>query len=431
MAKPLNILFVSSEVEPFAKTGGLGEVSRALPQMVREMKHEIRIMMPRYGFISDRRFLLHDVLRLREIPIPTAYDTKIGSVNSSFVNSIKTKVQVYFLANKEYFGSRQGLYVNPKSNKEYVDNDERFIFFCRGVLETLKLLGWQPDIIHCNDWQTGLIPVYLKTLYKDDEFFKNIKTVFTIHNLAYQGIFPQASFLKTGLPQEVFGINGVEFYGKMNCMKAGLLYSDIITTVSEKYAKEICSSEDYGCGLEGILHKRKSNLYGILNGIDEELWNPETDKFITQRYDSDSIEGKQENKRELLSKFGLEYQEGVPLIGMVSRLVDQKGIDLIKEISDKFMKMDIQLIVLGTGEERYQDFFAKLRKKYPKKEIQGLPGVPHRQLQGALRGLAGRGRVREQRRRGAPDGEGSHKRIVAWAEDRDGSTRRSVGIRAG
>ncbi len=230
------------------------------------------------------------------------------------------------------------MYISPDSKKDYVDNDVRFIFFCRGVLETLKRLGWQPDIIHCNDWQTGLIPAYIKTIYNHDPFFKHIKTVFTIHNLAYQGTFPASSFEKTGLPASEFGKEGVEFYGKLNFMKSGLVYSDVITTVSEKYAEEICSTEEFGCGLEGVLQKRKSHLHGIINGIDYSIWNPETDDLIVKRYDIRTLEGKLDNKKELLSQFGLTYKENVPLIGIISRLVDQKGLDLIKEIADDLMK---------------------------------------------------------------------------------------------
>ena len=366
MSKPLNILFVSSEVEPFAKTGGLADVSGTLPQVIKDQGHEIRIIMPRYGSISERKFKLHDVIRLKDIEVPIGKEKKTANVNSSFIANVKSKVQVYFLANKELY-ERAGIYVSPDSKKDYVDNDVRFIFFCRGVLETLKRLGWQPDIIHCNDWHTGLIPAYIKTMYNHDPFFKNIKTVFTIHNLAYQGTFPAASFDKTGLPEPEFGKEGVEFYGKLNFMKAGLVYSDVITTVSEKYAEEICSTEEFGCGLEGVLQKRKAHLHGIINGIDYNIWNPETDELIVKRYDARTLEGKQDNKKELLEKFGLTYKENVPLVGIISRLVDQKGLDLIKEIADDFMKLDVQFVMLAAGEKRYQDYFESLHKKYATK----------------------------------------------------------------
>jgi len=366
MSRPLNILFVTSEVEPFTKTGGLADVSGALPQTIKELGHEIRIMTPRYGTISERRFKLHDVIRLREISVPVGNELKTGHVNSSFISSLKAKVQVYFFANQEMF-NRGGLYVNPDSKKDFPDNDVRFIFFCRGVLETLKKLGWQPDIIHCNDWQTGLIPAYLKTTYKDEPLFKNIKTIFTVHNLGYQGQFPKESFYKTGLPESEFSMSGVEFYGKLNFMKAGLIYSDVITTVSEKYAEEITTSEEYGAGLEGVLKKRKKDLHGITNGIDYSVWNPEIDPHIEQRYDLKSLEGKEQNKIVLCKKFGIEYKEGVPVIGVITRLVDQKGIDLIKEIADDMLKLDVRFVMIGVGEKRYHEYFESLKKKHAKK----------------------------------------------------------------
>ncbi len=366
MSKPLNILFITSEAEPFSKTGGLADVSSALPKMIRELGHDIRIMTPRYGTISERKFKLHDVIRLREIQIPVGTETKVASVNSSFISSLKAKVQVYFLANKDMY-YRAGLYTDPKSNKDYADNDERFIFFCRGVLETLKKLGWQPDIIHCNDWQSGLIPAYMKTIYKDEPTFKNIKTVFTVHNLGYQGAFDDKAFDKTGLPGTAFHHEGVEFYGKLNFMKAGLVYSDIITTVSEKYAQEITTNEEFGAGMEGILKKRKKDLFGIVNGIDYTVWNPETDPVIDQRYDIQSLEGKEQNKMALCTKFGLQYKAGVPVIGCITRLVDQKGIDLIKEIADDMLKLDVQFIMIGQGEKRYHEYFETLKKKHAKK----------------------------------------------------------------
>ncbi len=366
MSRPLNILFVSSEVEPFAKTGGLADVSGTLPQVIKDSGHEIRIIMPRYGSISERKFKLHDVIRLKDIDIPIGADKKIANVNSSFIANVKSKVQVYFLANKELY-DRPGIYANPDTKKDYADNDVRFIFFCRGVLETLKRLGWQPDIIHCNDWQTGLIPAYIKTIYSTDPFFKHMKTVFTIHNLAYQGTFPFSSFEKTGLPESEFTKEGVEFYGKLNFMKSGLMYSDVITTVSEKYAEEICSSEEFGCGLEGVLQKKKAHLHGIINGIDYSIWNPETDEHIVKRFDARTLEGKLDNKKELLAKFGLEFKENIPLIGIISRLVDQKGLDLIKEIADDLMKLDIQFIMLAAGEKRYQEYFEAMHKKYSSK----------------------------------------------------------------
>jgi starch synthase len=366
MSRPLNILFVSSEVDPFAKTGGLADVSSALPKAIKDLGHEIRIMLPRYRFIGERKFRLHDIIRLKEIPIPVGSITAIGNVKSSFITNQKDKVQVYFLDNETYFG-RDGIYQNPTTKKDYKDNDERFIFFCRGVLETLKRLGWQPDIIHCNDWQTGLIPAFIKTVYKDDPFFKNIKCVFTIHNMAYQGSFPADSFGKSELPKEIFHTDGVEAYGHFNFLKAGLFFSDSITTVSEKYAQEICSSAEMGAGLQGLLTSRKKDLHGIVNGIDTHLWNPSTDDYIFRKYDCKSIEAKVDNKRALLGKLGLEFSETRPVIGAISRLVDQKGFDLVLEILEDILRLDVVFVMLAAGEKDIEKKFESLHKKHSKR----------------------------------------------------------------
>jgi starch synthase len=262
--------------------------------------------------------------------------------------------------------------VHPDTKKDYPDNDERFIFFCRGVLEVLKKLGWQPDIIHCNDWPTGLIPAYLKTVYKDDPFYKDTRSVFTIHNMAYQGVFPKSTFPKTQLPPELMGMDGVEAYGHVNFLKAGLVFSDAITTVSERYAQEIRTSEEFGAGLQGIVNDRKSDLTGILNGVDYSVWDPSVDSLIPLKYDAKSIDLKLEDKKALLSKMGLPFNERIPVIGIISRLADQKGFDLIGEELDALMKMDLQIVVLGTGEKKYHDLFEKAQKKFPQKVAAAL-----------------------------------------------------------
>jgi starch synthase len=366
MSKPINILFVSSEVDPFAKTGGLADVSSALPKAIKELGHEIRIMMPRYRFIGERKFKLHDIIRLKDIPIPLGNQTEVGNVKSSFISDLKEKVQVYFLDSEKFFG-RDGVYQSPQSKKDYKDNDERFIFFCRGVLETLKRLGWQPDIIHCNDWQTGLIPAYLKTIYVSDPFYKKIKTIFTIHNMAYQGAFPQESFEKSGLPKSVYKTEGVEAYGNFNFLKAGLFYADTITTVSEKYAHEICSSDEFGAGLNGLLEARKKDLKGILNGIDYHIWNPLSDNYIYRKYDAKSIEAKVDNKKALCNKFNLVYKESTPVIGAITRLVEQKGFELVADILEDLLKSDFQYVMLASGEKDLEKRFETIQRKHPNK----------------------------------------------------------------
>ncbi|KER10569.1 MAG: glycogen synthase [[Candidatus Thermochlorobacteriaceae] bacterium GBChlB] len=364
MAKKLKILFVSGEVVPFAKTGGLADVMGSLPQAVEDCGNEARIMMPKYGVINDRKFRLHDVLRLKDLPIPVGERHDLLNVKVTALPS--SKIQTYFLYNEGLF-KRDGLYVSPSTKKDYQDNDERFIFFNRAVLETLKALGWKPDVIHCHDWMSGLIPAYLKLLYHDDPFFKNVKTVFTIHNLAYQGAFHKSALQKSKLPESEFTPDGLEFYDSFNFMKIALVYADAITTVSEKYAEEIRTDDELACGLKGVLNKRKKDLYGILNGVDEKVWNPEEDEFIEKNYNADDLAAKLENKKGLLKRLKLPYNEKTPVIGIISRLVDQKGFDLVIEAFDKLMSLDMQLVLLGTGEKQYEDFFRKATNKYPDK----------------------------------------------------------------
>jgi starch synthase len=366
MARPLNVLFISSEVEPFAKTGGLADVSGALPQVISALDHEVRVILPRYGVINERKANLHEMIRLKDIRIPVGQKEYPASLKSSFLGEDHSKVQVYFVDNTQLFG-RHGLYVHPETKKDYEDNDIRFTFFCRSVFEVLKRLGWRPDIIHCNDWPTGLVPAYLKTMYRDDPFYRDTRSVFTIHNMAYQGIFPAASFAQTLLPPEYFSDKGVEAYGNLNFIKAGLVFADAITTVSEKYAEEIHTSEEYGCGLQGLLEHRKRDLTGILNGIDYSVWDPSVDTHIPVHYDARTLDLKLENKRALLKRMGLPFHENTPVIGIISRLADQKGFDLIGEAMDELMKLNLQLVVLGTGEKKYHDLFEKAVRKHPQK----------------------------------------------------------------
>lgn len=366
MAKGFNVLFVSSEVYPYSKTGGLADVSNSLPQALNSLGNEVRIITPKYGPLDERRLQIHEIKRLKDIPVEVDGKSSKFNIKSSFIHGKNTKAQVYLLENQDFFKNK-GVYQNIRTKKDFPNNDERFIFFCKAVLDVLEILQWKPDVIHCNDWQTGLIPAYIKTLYKDNPHIKDIKTVFTIHNLAYQGNFPKTSFKKTGMPEEVLE-NGT-YDGKFSFLKTGLSYADKITTVSEKYAEEIRTDKDYSCGMEKTLESRKKDLTGILNGIDHSVWNPSYDKVITYRYTYQEIPLKYENKRELLNKYKLEFSEDVPLIGMITRLVDQKGFDLVEKALPALMKEDIQLIILGTGDEKYHKFLKNAKKKYGKKLI--------------------------------------------------------------
>lgn len=366
-SRKYKILFVTSEVVPFIKTGGLADVSSALPQALSELGHEVRIVVPKYGSVDERKFKIHEVVRLKDITFKIGEKDVAFSIRSSFLVGPKARIQIYFLDNTEYFASRQSLYVDPGTGTDYQDNDERFILLARSVFELINRLGWIPDIIHGNDWQCGLLPAYIKTIYKNEPHIENIKSVFTIHNLAYQGFFPKSSFPKTALPPELNSEKGIEIYGRLNFMKSGLVFSDAITTVSETYAEEITKDDELSAGLKQVLIKRKKDLYGILNGIDERIWNPETDTLIAKNYSSKSLEDKEENKKALAEKFNLPYNPDLPIIGIISRLVDAKGFDLIAEILSDLLKLDVQFVLLGTGEKKYHQLFEKTQQKNPNK----------------------------------------------------------------
>lgn len=366
-AKKYKILFVTSEVVPFVKTGGLADVSAALPQMLSEQGHEVRIVVPKYGAVDDRKFKIHEVVRLKDIKINIGNEEILFSIKSCFLPGQKVRVQIYFLDNHDYFGSRNSLYTDPMTGNDYADNAERFILLNRAVFELIIKLGWMPDIIHCNDWQCGLIPAYLKTIYKDEENFDKFKTLFTIHNLAYQGAFPKTAFKKTGLPKKLDSPKELLHNGKLNFMKCGLLYADVINTVSKTYANEIRTKTDLGAGLKDVLSKRKNDLYGIINGIDTKVWNPEKDKHLPKKYTIKNIESKLVNKQVLAEKFGFEFKEDTPIIGVISRLYDSKGIDLVQKIFPELMKQNVQMILLGTGDKKYHTFFDKMSQKYKEK----------------------------------------------------------------
>ena len=359
------ICYVASEVAPFVKTGGLADVAYALPVALKELEQDIRLMMPKYRIINERKFVLRDVIRLREVKVSLDDLTRTASGKTAFLPN--SKVHVYFLFIPELF-DRKGIYADPESGQDYPDNAERFAYFSKAVLETLKLLYWQPDIIHCHEWQTALIPFYLKTYYQTDEFFQNTRTVLTLHNLSYQGRFPLDVAPKLDIPQELVAPGAAfEFQGELNLLKGGILYADVINTVSERYAEEIISSPEYGFGFETILKGRKRDLYGILNGVDYSVWNPETDKYIPVKYDAKTLEKKAGNKKVLCEQNGFAYDEAVPLVGMVTRLIEQKGIDLVLDGMDELMRRNLQMIILGTGGAEYQKSLEKWARKYKKK----------------------------------------------------------------
>lgn len=346
----MKVVYLSSEVVPFAKTGGLADIAGTIPKSLQKLGVEIVVFMPLYGMIKESPYPIIKTDIQFEVKIGDKFKT--GGVYKGFLPD--TKVPIYFLDNEQYFG-REGLYNYPGTTADFEDNCERFIFFAQGALEVIEKLKVFPDIVHCNDWQTGLVPVYLKTNYAKKSCFKNTKTIMTIHNLAYQGWFWHWDMKLTGLDWGLFNWRQLEFFGKLNFLKAGIVFSDLITTVSKTYAEEIQTPE-YGAGLDGVLRERARGLYGIINGIDYSLWNPETDKHIIVNYGLKSLSGKQLCKRALQRKYKLPERD-CPIIAMITRLADQKGLDLVVDKFQDLMKVDLQFVVLGTGDQRYHVLF--------------------------------------------------------------------------
>jgi starch synthase len=347
----MKILFVASEVTPFAKTGGLADVTGALPKNLKALGHDVRIMMPFYSSVEKGGMAVRKGRKSASVLVDGV--EKKGFLRQGALGEIP----VYLIENKEYF-AREELY--GTATGDYPDNALRFSFFCRCVLELLKKMDFRPDIIHCHDWQTALIPHYLKHERKNDPFFAKTGVIFTIHNLAYQGLFPSDELEAMGLSRECFHIDGLEFYGKINLLKGGIISADLVTTVSEAYCNEIQTPE-MGCGLDGVLHTRKDDLSGILNGLDYEEWNPAVDKDIMKNYSHASLSGKLVDKIGLQREMGLASAPDIPVFGMVSRMVAQKGFDLITELLPEFAKAPLQLVLLGNGEERYLQALADIK----------------------------------------------------------------------
>jgi starch synthase len=353
------ILLVSSEVVPYAKTGGLADVAGSLPRALMKLGCEVAVALPRYKSISPEKYKLTPLVKGMAVPMG------MGEMNADILSTRlgETHGTVYFIQNDRYF-DRDGFYGTPEG--DYHDNAERFAFFSRAVLEMLKALNWYPEIIHLNDWQTGLIAAYLKTLYRSKPPYDSIRTLFTIHNMAYQGLFPKYVLPMTGIGWEEFQHEKMEFYDQVNYLKTGLVYSNAVNTVSPRYAQEI-QTDEFGHGLQGVLTTRSSDLSGILNGIDYDDWNPATDKEIPAQYTVKNHEKKAESKKKLLQEEGLEYNPKTPVVGLVSRLTDQKGLDLISDIIQDFLALDVQFVVLGTGEPRYEAMFESLKQRFPTK----------------------------------------------------------------
>lgn len=353
----MRIVMCASEVVPFAKTGGLADVTGALPLALEEIDQDVVMVMPHYKAIQNSKFSRQ---KSRD---PDNMSGKIQNLKEHIsYSTIGKDIKVYFIKNEKYF-NRDGLYADKGT--DYSDNLERFSYYCKRTLDLLKEINFKPDIIHLHDWQTALIAVYLKTLYANDAFFKFTKTVLTIHNLGYQGLFSKEEFPKLGLDWNLFNIEGLEFYGKINILKGGLIFCDIINTVSPTYSKEI-QTKEFGFGLEGVLSKRKGSVFGILNGLDYSVWNPSTDKFIAKNYTLETLEDKSKNKEDLQKLCNLTQRPDIPLFGIVSRLAEQKGFDILAKAMEEICKMNLQLVILGTGDLKYHLLLEEMAKRYPR-----------------------------------------------------------------
>lgn len=346
----MKVLFATSEALPFAMSGGLADVSGALPKALRHRLIGCRVIMPLYSTISEElkgkmKFICH-------ITVPVSWRRQYCGVFEAHIDGV-----IYYLIDNQYYFKRDGLY-------GFYDDAERYVFFSRAVLEVIPHIGFTPDIIHCNDWQTAMIPVFLNEMYKKDARYKNIKTVFTIHNIQYQGKYGMELYSDVlGLPEGRESI--VEYDSCVNLMKGAIQCSDKVTTVSPTYSHEILDPF-YSHGLDAILKKFTYKLTGILNGIDTDVYNPETDPAIFKNYTVDTIKNKSVNKEELQKQMNLPVKS-VPVIGMVTRLVKHKGLDLVKCVFEEILKADLQVVILGSGEWEFETFFYDMAKKYPDK----------------------------------------------------------------
>jgi len=355
--RPLRVLFVASEAVPLAKTGGLADVVGALPRALNALGCDVRIVVPCY------RSVRQSGLSLEPLPgeIPVAFDGRVLPARV-LETRIDGRVPCYLIRRDEFF-DRSHLYGTPEG--DYWDNDVRFLYFCKAVFSLCGALSYSPDVMHCHDWQAGLVPAFLRYTDGRGRGFSPTRSVLTIHNLAYQGIFPPEIFARTGLPGSFFSADGMEFWGKANFLKAGIVCADILSTVSPSYSREVLSPE-FGCGLEGVLADRAGDLHGVLNGADYDEWDPARDVHLCRRYDANDLAGKRECKEALTRELGVRAASaGAPLFGMISRMTYQKGMDLVVAAARGMMDLGVNCVILGDGEERYRADCESLVRRFP------------------------------------------------------------------
>jgi len=355
----MKVLFASSEIVPFAKTGGLADVSASLPAALAERGHEVRLFTPFYKETRERGVAAQETGL--KVDVPVGERVVSGRLLEGALPG--SGVPVYFLDAPEFY-DRDGLYGTSAGDHE--DNCSRFIFFARGLLEAAKALGFAPDVIHLNDWQTALAAVYRKTLYAEEPTVEKSAVLLTIHNLAYQGVFWHLDMPLTGLDWSHFNWKELEHFGKINFLKGGIVFADSVNTVSPTYAEEIRTAE-FGAGLDGVLRHVGGRLSGIINGVDYAHWNPETDELLPARYSASDLSGKAECKKALQAEYGLPQKADVPVIGIVGRLAAQKGLDLVAEAMGELLELPLQLIILGTGEEKIQNLIREVAAREPER----------------------------------------------------------------
>lgn len=356
MPRSLRIVIVAAEMVPYAKTGGLADVTGALPLALAQLGHQVSVVMPRYPSVEAAVRSLEKMCD--RIAVPMGPSIEHGVVWGA---KRTPRVPVYFIEHPQYF-QREALY--STADGDYPDNAQRFAFFAKAAIEACRALDLQPDLLHCHDWQSALIPAYLKTTLSHDADFASVSSLLTIHNIVYQGLFPPQVMEFLQLPDETYSPSGIEFYGQVSYLKAGIVYADLINTVSQRYSEEIQTVE-FGGGLDGILRYRGEDVSGIVNGIDDREWDPKTDRLIAARYTPADLAGKWVCKRDLLETFGLASGLiNAPVVGMISRLVDRKGFHLLEEAIHRMLALDIGLVVLGMGEARYEQFLRQLGERY-------------------------------------------------------------------
>ena len=355
----MKIVHVASELYPYMKTGGLADAVAALAGALADHAHEVSVFLPGYRAVIEHADAAGAERRLR-LKIEMGDQFLSGDVR---VFSPRKNLQVYLICREEFY-DRRAPYGNGE--RDYEDNSDRFVFFCKGVIETLRLADVQADVVHCHDWQAALLPLLLREAERRHRVTLALKTVFTIHNIAYQGLFPATTFARTNLPDELYHIDGLEYYSQVNYMKGGILFADRVTTVSPQYAREIQTPE-FGCGLDGVAQTRAEDIVGLLNGVDTSIWNPTVDSLLPARYSRADLSGKAVCRAELMKRCGFDADFPGPVFGMICRFAEQKGVDLVLANRDFFLTRACRLVVLGTGDKRMEAEMRALAAEAPGK----------------------------------------------------------------